>query len=67
MSISYAYGMTAHADASEAARALALRRWDPDARLRAAVDTVVQRSADLDDAQRAAIEAAISGEEAGRE
>jgi hypothetical protein len=49
-------------EASEAARQLAAARWTPEARLRAAVDTVVTRSADLDDAQRAAIEAAISAE-----
>jgi hypothetical protein len=54
--------MAAHADASEAARALAARRWAPEARLRAAVETVVERSADLDAAQRAAIEAAIGQE-----
>jgi hypothetical protein len=52
--------MAADADASEAARSLAALRWSPEARLRAAVDTVVTRSADLDDSQRAAIEAAIT-------
>lgn len=54
--------MAAHADASEAARALAARRWAPEARLAAAVDTVIQRSADLSAAQLAAIEAAINVE-----
>jgi hypothetical protein len=54
--------MAAHADASEVGRALAAIRWDPETRLRAAVDTVIERSADLDAAQRAAIEAAISTE-----
>jgi hypothetical protein len=58
--------MSTDADAvSEAARALSARRWDPAARLRTAVDTVVRRSADLDAEQRAAIEAAISGEVPG--
>jgi hypothetical protein len=52
--------MAAHADASEAGRALAAKRWDPETRLRTAVETVVTRSADLDEAQRAAIEAAIT-------
>jgi hypothetical protein len=52
--------MSADADAaSEAARSLASARWTPEARLRAAVATVITRSADLDDSQRAAIEAAI--------
>jgi hypothetical protein len=50
-------------EASEAARQLAAARWTPEARLKAAVDTVVRRSADLDDRQRAQLEAAI-GEEA---
>jgi len=54
--------MAAHADASEAGRSLAARRWAPEARLAAAVDTVIQRSADLDDTQRAAIGAAINVE-----
>jgi hypothetical protein len=49
-------------EASEAARALAQRRWTPEARLKAAVDTVTKRSADLDAAQRAQLEAAITGE-----
>jgi len=47
-------------DASEAARSLAARRWDPETRLRAAVATVVERRADLDDSQRAALGAAIT-------
>jgi hypothetical protein len=47
-------------EAAEAARRLAQMRWTPEARLRAAVDTVVTRSADLDDTQRAALEAAIT-------
>jgi hypothetical protein len=38
---------------SEAARRLNAARWSPEARLRAAVDTVVKRRADLDDSQRA--------------
>jgi hypothetical protein len=52
----------AHADTSEIGRALAAVRWSPETRLRAAVDTVVERSADLNDAQRAAIGAAIGGD-----
>lgn len=59
--------MAPHADASEAGRALAAKRWDPETRLRAAVATVVKRSADLDDMQRAAIEAAITEEAPGHE
>jgi hypothetical protein len=51
-------------EASEAARTLAQLRWTPEARLRSAVDTVVTRSADLDATQRAAIEAAITKENA---
>ncbi len=60
--------MEAHAvDASEAGRALALRRWAPEARLADAVNTVVTRSADLDEGQRAALEAAITEDtEAGQ-
>lgn len=59
--------MAAHADASEAARALAAIRWAPETRLRAAVEVVIERSADLDDAQRAAIGAAIgNGDGDGR-
>lgn len=59
----YASGMSnADADASELGRALAARRWDPETRLRAAVDTVVTRAADLDPAQRAALGAAIGGD-----
>jgi hypothetical protein len=57
--------MDAHADTdpSEIGRSLAAVRWSPEGRLRAAVDTVVERSADLDDAQRAAIiGAAIGGD-----
>jgi hypothetical protein len=49
----------AHADASEIGRALAELRWSPQARLRTAVDTVAERIADLDDAQRARLEAAL--------
>jgi hypothetical protein len=40
-------------EASQAARTLAQMRWTPAARLKAAVDTVISRSADLDDSQRA--------------
>ncbi len=47
-------------EAREAARRLAQLRWAPEARLRAAVDTVVTRSADLDATQRAALGAAIT-------
>jgi hypothetical protein len=47
-------------EASEAARLLAQARWTPEARLKAAVDTVVTRSADLDASQRAALGAAIT-------
>lgn len=55
--------MDAHAvDASAAGRALALRRWAPEARLADAVETVVSRSADLDDTQRAEVLSAITGE-----
>jgi hypothetical protein len=49
----------AHADASEVGRALAVVRWSPAVRLRTAVDTVAERIADLDDAQRAKLEAAL--------
>jgi hypothetical protein len=49
-------------DASEAARRLAELRWSPEARLRHAVETVIERSSQLDDSQRAAIEAAITEE-----
>jgi hypothetical protein len=51
----------ANADASEAARELARARWG-DAVLRRAVAVVVERSADLDDTQRAELEAAVSKE-----
>jgi hypothetical protein len=49
----------AHADAAEVGRALAAARWSPEARLRTAVDTIAERIADLDDAQRAKLEAAL--------
>jgi hypothetical protein len=49
-------------DASEAARQLAQLRWSPEARLRHAVETVIERRSQLDDSQRAAIEAAITEE-----
>lgn len=52
-------------EASEAARRLAAARWTPEARLRAAVDTVITRSADLDSDQRAALEAAIDRKDEG--
>lgn len=52
--------MAADADASAAARALALKRWDPETRLRSAVGLVIEHVADLDAAQRAAIGAAIT-------
>lgn len=51
--------MDAYADASEIGRALARSRWSPEVRLRTAVDTVAERIADLDDAQRARLEAAL--------
>jgi hypothetical protein len=57
--------MAAHADASEVGRALAAIRWDPETRLRTAVETVVTRSADLDAAQRAELAAAIGQEVPG--
>jgi hypothetical protein len=41
---------------------LAAARWTPEARLRAAVDTVVTRRADLDAGQRAALKTAIAEE-----
>jgi hypothetical protein len=49
----------AHADAVEVGRALALQRWSPEVRLRTAVDTVAERAANLDDAQRAKLELAL--------
>ena len=51
-------------DASAAGRTLVARRWGPPGTrdLNRAVQTVVTRSADLDDSQRAAIEAAITEE-----
>jgi hypothetical protein len=57
--------MEAHADRdySELGRALAERRWAPETRLRTAVDEVCRRSADLDETQRAALEAAITEED----
>lgn len=59
--------MHTHAeDVSEAARALALRRWSPEARLADAVTTVVRRSSDLDEDQRAALAAAVNNTEGGR-
>ena len=39
--------MVADADASELGRALAARRWAPEARLAAAVETVVTLSSEL--------------------
>ena len=51
--------------ASELGRALAAQRWAPETRLRVAVETVVERSAELDDTQRAAIGAAIEGKSDG--
>jgi hypothetical protein len=56
--------MAAHADASEVGRALAAIRWDPETRLRTAVDTVVEHAGQLDEAQRAAVIRAASGQEA---
>jgi hypothetical protein len=56
----------AHADTgSEIGRALAAVRWSPEGRLRAAVDTVAELAAVLDDAQRARLEAAIGGDPGG--
>jgi hypothetical protein len=54
--------MAAHADANEAARALAAKRWEPETRLRAAAETLIARADELDAGTRAAIEAAITGE-----
>ena len=55
--------MATDADAlSEAARALAAVRWSPEMRLRAAVATVAEHAADLDDSQRAALGAALEAE-----
>jgi hypothetical protein len=56
--------MAADTHASELGRALAAQRWAPETRLRVAVETVVERSAELDETQRAAIEAAITEETA---
>jgi hypothetical protein len=52
-------------DASEAARALIARRWGPPGSrdLNRAVQTVVERRADLDDGQRAVLETAITPED----
>jgi hypothetical protein len=50
----------ADAETSEAARALAARRWDPSPVVARAVQTVVTRRAELDASQRAALEAAIT-------
>jgi hypothetical protein len=49
--------MAADTHASEAGRALAAQRWAPETRLRAAVGLVIERSADLDDTQLAALRA----------
>ena len=51
---------------SESASRAARERWRQagDPVLTRSVDTVIERSADLDDAQRAAIEAAIAGDPA---
>jgi hypothetical protein len=48
-------------EASQAGRTLAEMRWTPEARLKAAVDTVLERSADLDDSQRGALLEAARG------
>lgn len=45
--------------ASEAARALAARRWSPETRLRAALATLAEHTATLTDAQRDAIRHAL--------
>jgi hypothetical protein len=52
--------MDAHADKSEIGRALASVRWSPEVRLRSAVDYAAEHAAELDDAQRAMLEAAIT-------
>jgi hypothetical protein len=48
-------------EASEAARALAAARWTPEARLRAAVATVVTRADELTEVQRAQLHQATEG------
>lgn len=58
--------MEAHSHASEAGRALALRKYTPEVRLRTAVDTIDELRDGLDDAQRARLEAALQdGGDAG--
>jgi hypothetical protein len=48
--------------ASEAARALAQARRSPEARLRAAVATVAEHAADLDEVQRGTLLEAVTEE-----
>jgi hypothetical protein len=62
LSISYAVAMDTHADPSEIGRALASVRWSPEVRLRSAVDYAAGHAAEMDDAQRAKLEDAISRE-----
>jgi hypothetical protein len=52
--------------ASEAARALIARRWGPPGTrdLKRAVETVVERADQLDEAQRAELAAAAAGKQA---
>jgi hypothetical protein len=52
--------MDTHADPSEIGRALADRRWSPEVRLRSAVDYAAEHAAEMDDAQRAMLGAAIT-------
>jgi hypothetical protein len=55
-----------HADSSEIGRSLASVRWSPQVRLRSAVDYAAEHAGEMDAAQRAKLEAAITTE-AGNE
>jgi hypothetical protein len=52
--------MDTDAERSEAGRALNAVRWSPEVRLRSAVDYAAAHAAELDDVQRAMLEAAIT-------
>jgi hypothetical protein len=54
--------MDADADPGEAARALNAARWSPEGRVKAGVAAVAAHPELLDEAQRAALEAAITEE-----